>query len=383
MPDLEWMDACGQAELVRSGTASPTELVDAAIERIEKANPTLNAVIHPRFEAARAEAAGVLPDGPFRGVPIVVKDLSCTSQGDPYHAGCAPIKAAGYVADHDSAFVARLRRAGFVIVGRTNVPEFGSSITTEPVAYGPTRNPWNPAYSAGGSSGGTGAAVAAGFVPLGHGNDGGGSIRIPACQCGLVGLKPTRGRVSQAPDTGEAWGGGTIDGVLSRTVRDTAAGLDVMAGAEPGDPYPAPGLARPLAEEVGAEPGQLRIGLLDHPLSPDVAPDAEVAAAVNDTGRLLESLGHRVEVSHPAALGEADFQAHFIKVVAVATATDVDTWGRHLGREISPEELEADNAGFVVLGRAVSAPEYVASLEWLHAYHRRMARWWAQGGFDI
>jgi len=383
MTDLTWMDACAQAELVRSGQASPPELVDAAIERIERVNPEVNAVIHPRFEKARLEAAGPLPDGPFRGVPLLVKDLACQTQGDPYHCGTKFLKEMGWTADHDSAYVSRFRQAGFVIVGRTNVPEFGTTITTEPEAYGPARNPWNLDHSTGGSSGGTGAAVAAGMTPVAHGNDGGGSIRIPASECGVVGLKPTRARVSQAPDVGEAWMGATIDGVLTRTVRDTAAALDCIAGAEPGDPYPAPPLPRPLLQEVGADPGPLRVGILDHPVVPGVAADMDSAAAVAAAARLLEGLGHKVEVSHPMALQEAEFQTHFVNIVTVAMAADLDAWGRRIGRPVTDGDIEAGNAAFAALGRGVSGPAYLASVEWMHGYQRRMARWWSEDGFDV
>ncbi|HMC53272.1 MAG TPA: amidase [Acidimicrobiales bacterium] len=383
MTDLTWMDACAQAELVRSGQASPPELVAAAIERIERVNPRLNAVIHQRFDKAVREAAGPLPDGPFRGVPLLVKDLACQTEGDPFHCGARFLKELGWTADHDSAYITRFRHAGFVIVGRTNVPEFGTTITTEPEAYGPARNPWDPGHSTGGSSGGTGAAVAAGMTPVGHGNDGGGSIRIPASECGVVGLKPTRARVSQAPDVGEAWMGSTIDGVLTRTVRDTAAVLDCIAGAEPGDPYPAPPLTRPLLQEVGVDPGPLRIGILDHPVLPGVPADVEAAEAVAGAARLLESLGHKVEVSHPAALEEPEFQQHFVNIVTVAMATDLETWGRRIGRPVTDEDIEPGNAAFAALGRGVPATAYLASVEWMHGYQRRMARWWAEDGFDI
>jgi len=382
MTDLTWMDACAQADLVRSGQASPAELVDAAIDRIERVNPRLNAVIHPRFDKARTEAAGPLPDGPFRGVPLLVKDLACQTEGDPYHCGTKFLKELGWTADHDTAFVGRFRQAGFVIVGRTNVPEFGTAITTEPESHGPARNPWNPDHSTGGSSGGTGAAVASGMTPVAHGNDGGGSIRIPASECGLVGLKPTRARVSQAPDVGEAWMGGTIDGVLTRTVRDTAAALDCIAGAEPGDPYPAPPLPRPLLQEVGADPGPLRVGILDHPLLPGVAADMDSAAAVAAASRLLEDLGHKVEVSHPIALQDAEFQVHFANIVMVAMAADLDSWSRRIGRDVTDDDIEAGNAAFAAVGRSISGPTYLGAVEWMHGFQRRMAGWWAEDGFD-
>src|SRR5947209_4998378 len=199
MTDLANLDAIGQAELVRTGKSSAPELVDEAIARIEKLNPELNAVIHPRFDKARQEAAGDLPEGPFRGVPLLVKDLLLQTAGDPYHCGNRALKETGHRAEHDSYLARRFREAGFVVVGRTNVPENGSSITTESLAYGPCRNPWNLDHSTGGSSGGSGAAVAVGFAPVAHGNDGGGSIRIPASECGVVGLKPSRGRSSLGP----------------------------------------------------------------------------------------------------------------------------------------------------------------------------------------
>jgi len=383
MDDPTWMDACAQAELVRQGQASASELVDAAIGRIERVDPQLNAVIHRRFEAARAEAAGSLPDGPFRGVPLLLKDLGGQSEGDPYHCGARFLKELGWRADHDTGFVSRLRQAGFVILGRTNVPELGTMPTTEPEAYGPTRNPWDPERSAGGSSGGSAAAVAAGMVPIAHGSDGGGSIRIPASECGLVGLKPTRARVSKAPDAGERWMGASIDGVLTRTVRDSAAGLDCMGGGEPGDPYPAPPLLRPLAQEVGADPGSLRVGLLEHPPSAGVEADPECAAAVAEAGRLLESLGHKVEINHPAALGEGEFQRHFGNVVMAATAADLESWGRRIGRTVTPADLEAGNTRLVEMGRALTAAGYLDSVQWLHGFQRRMAPWWSEDGFDV
>jgi amidase len=204
--ELAYLDATAQAELVRRGDVSPRELVEAAIARIERVNPALNAVIHPLFERAR-EAAVAPVAGPFRGVPLLLKDLMCYSEGDPLHMGTRFLRDLGFVAPHDSYLAAKFRAAGFVFVGRTNTPEIGTLPTTEPDAYGPTRNPWDTRRSTGGSSGGSAAAVAAGLVPAAHANDGGGSIRIPASACGLVGLKPSRGRTSFGPDVGEPLGG--------------------------------------------------------------------------------------------------------------------------------------------------------------------------------
>jgi amidase len=244
--DTTWLDATAQAELVRRGEVSPGELADAAIARIEQLSPRLGAVVSTRFEQARREAAGELPQGPFRGVPILFKDLGCTVQGEPASFGIGPMRdvpwpVTSYLAGH---FLA----AGFVPLGRTTVPEFGTTVTTEPRSFPPARNPWHTGHSAGGSSGGSAAAVASGMVAVAHASDGGGSIRIPASACGLVGLKPTRGRVSQGPLAGEAWAGGVIEGAVTRTVRDAAGVLDVISAPMPGDPYFAPALRRPLRE---------------------------------------------------------------------------------------------------------------------------------------
>src|SRR5436305_1825889 len=239
--ELATLDATAQAELVRRGKLSPSALVDAAIARVEAVNPKLNAVIIPLFEKARAQAASPnLPRGPFRGVPFLLKDLLAYSADDPHHMGTRLLKRLGFVAPHDSNTAARLRAAGFVFLGKTNTPELGTLPTTEPDAYGPTRNPWDPSRSTGGSSGGSAAAVAAGLVPAAHANDGGGSIRIPASECGVVGLKPSRARISFGPDLGEPLAGLAHEGVVTRSVRDTAALLDVLAGYEPGDPHTAP-----------------------------------------------------------------------------------------------------------------------------------------------
>src|SRR5579859_382115 len=225
---MTWLDATAQAELVKQGEATPAELADAAIARIEKVNPQLDAVIRTRFDEARLEAAGELPDGPFRGVPMLLKDLGCMVAGEATAFGIGPLRDVRWPIT--SYLAEQFRAAGFVALGRTNVPEFGTTVTTEPKSFPATKSPWNPAHSVGGSSGGSAAAVASGMVPLAHANDGGGSIRIPASECGLVGLKPTRARVSQGPIVGEGWAGGTIDGAVTRTVRDAAGVLDAISG---------------------------------------------------------------------------------------------------------------------------------------------------------
>jgi amidase len=367
-------DATELAALVRSGQASPVELVDEAIDRIRRLDPTLNAVIHERFDAARAEAAGPLPDGPFRGVPFLVKDLGCEMAGEPHTQGNRALRDAGVRADHDSFLYESIRGAGFVTLGRTNTPELGGTITTEPEAFGPSRNPWNPDHSTGGSSGGSAAAVAAGMVPMAHASDGGGSIRVPASECGLVGLKPSRGRISHGPKIGESWAGATTDGVVSRTVRDTAAMLDLISGRRTGDPYTAAVPTRPFADEVGVDPGRLRIGLATSHRG--VQTDPECVAAVEATGALLEELGHEVEIAQPAAFFDDEFSRHFVTIVAAATAVDIVNMGEAIGRPLTEEDVEASTWLMGSIGRSVSAADYIASLDWVHAWSRRMHAWW-------
>src|SRR5579859_842861 len=311
MSETTWLDATAQADLVRRGEVSPKELTEAAITRIEAMNPRLDAVVRTRFDAARQEADGDLPDGPFRGVPILYKDLGCTVAGEPTAFGLGPMRDAAWPVT--SYLAEQFRAAGFVPLGRTNVPELGTTVTTEPRSFPPARNPWDPGHSTGGSSGGSAAAVAAGMVPVAHANDGGGSIRIPASECGLVGLKPTRGRVSQGPAVGEGWAGGTIDGCVARTVRDVAGVLDAISGTMPGEPYYAPPFPAPLASLVGSEPGSLRIGFLNRPSGELYSDDPDCREAVAVAGRLLESLGHQVEESAPAGLFEPGFAQHFNK----------------------------------------------------------------------
>ncbi len=384
MTDTLWLDATAQAELVRSRQASPAELVEDAIARIERVDPQLNAVVRDRFEQARADAAGALPDGPFRGVPMLLKDLGCHVAGDATNYGTSFLRDAHVTWPTDSHLAARLRAAGLLFLGRTNVPEFGTTVTTEPVANGPCRNPYDLGRSVGGSSGGSAAAVAAGLVPVAHATDGGGSIRIPASACGLVGLKPTRARVSQGPDVGESWAGATIDGVVTRTVRDTAAVLDAIARPMPGDPYWAPPLARPLREEVGAPVGRLRVGLLDGPpAGRGYLDDPECRTAVATTGRLLEELGCDVVPAAPEPMFEELFGRMFGTTIAADTALTMASLERVVGRPVADEELEPRNQTYRRLGDRLSAKDYLGARTWLGGWVRRMSLWWApadQGG---
>jgi len=380
------MDATEQAQRVAAREVSAAELVAESIAHAELVNPTLNAIIHPRYERALEDAhAGVT--GPFAGVPMVVKDLNCAIAGEPHHMGARFLKAAHFVAERDSYLARKFREAGFIPIGRTNTPEFGSTITTEPLAYGPTRNPWNTEHSTGGSSGGSAACVAAHVVAVGHANDGGGSIRIPASECGLVGLKPSRGRVSNGPDAAEAWMGLSIEGVVTRSVRDAAAVLDCIAGYEPGDPYTAPNFVRPLREEVGAHVGALRIGVLDHPLFDFQFDHPENRAAIAAVSRELVRLGHGVEEAWPSPLSEITYTENFVKMIATYTHADISMFERELGRTIADEELEFDNAFLRSMARQISAEEYVSARKHLQDWARRTVQWWTPDdgsrGFDL
>lgn len=386
--DPTWLDATASAELVRTGSASAAELVDAAAERLSRVDPALSALVRERFEQACAEARQPLPDGPFRGVPLLLKDLGCHLAGSATHAGTSFLRDADWRSPVDSHLGRAFLRAGFVVLGRTRVPELGTTVTTESAAYGVTRNPWDVTRSTGGSSGGSAAAVAAGLVPVAHAGDGGGSIRIPASECGLVGLKPSRGRVSQGPQLGEVWGGAAGDGVVTRSVRDTAGVLDALAGPHPGDPYTAPPPARPYTTDVGADPGRLRVGLLPAPPQEGIAGDAQCRRAVEEAGRLLESLGHAVELNAPPAFGDAEFGRHFNRIIGVDTALALEQYGHALGRDIADEELEPRNRAYRGLGRSLSAMDLLASRDWLAAFTRRVAAWWVPvdeggAGFDV
>jgi amidase len=370
-------DATAQAELVRNGEASPAELVEGAIARIEALNPELNAVITPLFEKAREAAAGDLPDGPFRGVPMLLKDLQAHSAGDPFHEGMKHLRDLDWREAEDTWLVERFRAAGFVICGKTNTPELGILPTTEPEAHGPTKNPWDTERSPGGSSGGSAAAVAAGMVPVAHGNDGGGSIRVPASACGIVGLKPSRGRVTLGPEFGDIMTGLTNEHVLARSVRDSAAILDWIQGVAPGDPYAAPTPARPYAEEVGADPGKLRIGYwTDAPGEQfDVHPDC--IAAVEDAAGLLESLGHGIAESHPQALDDPHYTERFIQRWTAGVAWNLDYWTRKTGKEVTSDGVEASTWALAEMGRTLSGVDYLRALEYQQRSARYAAEWWS------
>jgi len=377
------LDATAQAELVQRREVSPRDLVEAAITRLERLNPALNAVSHPCLERARKRAARLEPgSGPFAGVPLVMKDIGGSEAGEPYHAGMRFLRDQAFVESEDSYVAQRLQAAGFVSLGRTNTPELGLLPTTECDAHGPTRNPYNLDHSAGGSSGGSAAAVASGIVAVAHASDGGGSIRIPASSCGLVGLKPTRGRVSFGPSHGERWSGLSTEFALTRSVRDCAALLDVLAGPMPGDPYTAPPPRTPFRDALGAQPSGLRIGVLRR--APRNEPlDPECRTAVDRMARTLEDLGHKLEEACPPALDEGEAGVHWLVIAACNTALTLARCGERAGRDVTQSDVEPLTWALAERGRLFPAYEWLRSLEFIHAYGRRLRSFWDRAGFDL
>jgi len=365
--ELSSLDATAQADLVRTGKASPLELVDAAISRIERLNPEINAVTFPLFERARAEAVAELPEGPFRGVPFLLKDLAAELAGTPLTEGSR--LAGDYVSTSDQEITIRFRNAGLVICGKTNTPEFGILPTTEPERFGATRNPWDLTRSPGGSSGGSAAAVASGMVPIAHGGDGGGSIRIPASCCGLVGLKPSRARVPSGPRYGDVMSGLVSEHVLSRSVRDTAAMLDAIAGPSPGDPYAAPARrGTSFLAAVSTPPPRLRIAMMvDSPTGSIV--DADCNAATLRAGELCESLGHEVVMAAPEFNGDA-MTEHFVALWAAGNAWVMLDWQERLGRDVTADDVEPLSWALAEMGLSVTAGHYLKSLQELQKIGR-------------
>jgi len=342
-------DATGLKELIDKGDVTADEVRTAAMTALEEVQPRLNALAAPPFEQPVAGAA----DGPFAGVPFLIKDLVCSAEGVAQESGSRLF--AGFVADHDSTLMARFKRAGLSTLGRTATPELGFNANTAPIINGPTRNPWNLDHIPGGSSGGSSALVAARAVPVAHANDGGGSIRIPASCTGLVGLKPSRGRVPLGPDIDEALNGLAIEFAVTRTVRDTARLLDAVAGPSTGDKYTVRNPQRPYADQVGADPGQLRVALST--TSPWGRPvDHEVAAVVDDVGRRLESAGHTVDEAAPPLDVEA-FLAANVTIWSWFTAVFAYGFGAAIGRQPGPDNLETATWACVEHGGQVSGME--------------------------
>jgi amidase/6-aminohexanoate-cyclic-dimer hydrolase len=370
-------DALGLAELIRARDVSGEEVLEAAIERVEAVNPQLNAVIHKMYDEARQTLAAGLPDGPFAGVPFMLKDLGVFYRGVPTTAGSRIF--ADFVPDHDSTVVERYRAAGLVIMAKTNTPEFGAAGTTEPVLHGPTRNPWNLDRSSGGSSGGSAAAVAAGMLPMAHATDGGGSIRIPAAQCGLFGLKPTRGRNPAGPDQGEGNSGLSVGHCVSRTVRDSAALLDATQGPEAGAPYMAPPPARPFLDEVGRPPERLRIGFTTTAL--DGSPiDGACVAATEAAAALLTELGHEVDPARPD-LDVAKIRQVWRVIIGVNLWNTLAVRAASLGREPAESDVEPATWALANEGRQRPATDYVRAVQDMHAVGRQLARFFE--GYDL
>ena len=376
-----WLDAVEQAALVRTRQVSATELIAAAATRIERLDPTLNAVNLRWFDESIAEAqAGRLPDGPLYGVPFLLKDLWAHLAGRPLTNGNRAVRDAGYVSTTSTWIVERFQRAGLAIMGRGASPEWGSLPTTEPLAFGITRNPWDPNFSPGGSSGGSAAAVAAGMVPAAHASDGGGSIRIPASCCGLFGLKTSQGRITVGPLRDESGLG--VELCVSRTVRDTALLLDLVHGPGHGDTVIAPAPQRPYLDEVTAEPGRLRVGLLDfHPRGVPV--EADCVDAVHEAARLLESLGHHVEPAHPAALGDPLLPKTFSTMWATNMAVNCTRAGEMVGRELTPDDVEPLNWALVEWARVLDAESYALALANAVQLRRSIQSWWSVDGWDL
>jgi amidase len=368
MSDFTELDATAQAELVRRRDVKPIELVDAAVAAIERVDPKINAIVTPLFDEARAAAADP-PPGVFRGVPFLVKNLQATCAGARYTGGSRLF--ADFVSPIDTELVARFRAAGLVIVATTNTPEFGILPTTEPVLHGPSRNPWDPSRSTGGSSGGSAAAVAARVVPLAHANDGGGSIRIPASCCGLFGLKPTRGRNPMGPFIGDIMNGLVVEHAVTRSVRDSAALLDATAGVDLGAPYWAPPQARPYLSEVGAPPGRLRIAFTTTaPSGAPIHPDC--VAAVHDAARLCADLGHHVEDAAPALSGEMLMEC-FVAIWTTGVAWTVDSGVKLTGRTADETTLEPLTLALAEAGRHRSGADYLAAVHGLQLIARSIA----------
>ncbi|TVQ54717.1 MAG: amidase [Rhodobacteraceae bacterium] len=373
--EYEAHDAVGLAALVAAGDVTPGELLDAALARAEALQPKLNAFTHLVPDTARRLIAEGLPEGPLRGVPFLLKDLGCEAADFPADNGSRLLKNTRYPVD--SELYARLRAAGLVAFGRTTAPEGGVGVATEAAVYGgPTRNPWDLSRTPGGSSGGAGAAVAAGVVPAAHGSDGGGSVRIPASCCGLFGFKPTRARLPDGPYAGEGWAGMAIDGYLTRSVRDTAALLDATAGPDLGAPYWAPPLRESYAAALSRPPRRLKVALAATTLDGDpIHPDC--VAAAEDAARLLADLGHTVDLARPTA-DTREMMRQWTRIVACGTALWVREKLAKLGRPLAEDDIEPTARGAIALAATVSGPDYLAAVEAIHDYGRAMAGFFAE-----
>lgn len=383
-PKDAMVDALSTARAIRAGRIGVVEAVDEAIRRAEDTHAAINAIVAPDFDRAREQAKrmeSVPADrrGPLFGVPTLYKDLFCPREGDTAYQGNRVLAKLDHRHEQTSSVARRLDAAGAVSIGRSHSPEFGCGNCTaaaETELYGPTRNPWDLSRTPMGSSGGAAAAVAAGVVPFAQASDGGGSIRMPASACGLVGLKPSRARVSSAP-AGEGWAGGVSEGIVARSVRDAALGLDVLAGLEVGDPYGVgseQGVRRGFLSRVHEREGRLRVGLC--PGLPYVVHNSECARAVEVAGQHLEALGHGVDTSHPAEFDRLDYMYDYITVIRTSLAVELSQLARTLGRAWSAEDVEDGTWVNYQRGLKVSAVDYATSVGKLHQWTRDVMTWW-------
>jgi len=371
-------DATSLAKQVASGAVSPDELLDAALDRVSALNPGLNAVVLVQEGTARAAIKAGLPAGPFKGVPFLVKDLGAEAIDFPTHSGSHLLRDTRY--SYDSAIYQRMRATGVVTFGRTTSPEGGIGPVTEASVYGgPTRNPWDVSRTSGGSSGGSGAAVAAGIVPMAHGSDGGGSVRIPASSCGLFGFKATRARFPDGPMSGEGWGGMAIDGFLTRSVRDNATMMDACAGPDAGAPYVAPAMETTYAAAITRPPRRLRVAVCDTTFS-GAQIDSACRSAVHETAKLLEGLGHHVTPACPKADHEGMMHA-WTKIVACGTALWIQNATTAKGRELRQGDIQGVARGALAYAESISGAAYLAAVNKIHAYGREMAA--AFNDYDI
>lgn len=377
--DLRWLDAVALRDLVAGGEVTSAELVQSAIDRIDAANPVLNAVAVPLPETGRAFASDpTLPRGAFHGVPFLLKDAGACLADMPLYMGNGLLQSLDWRAPADTTLGGRFRAAGVVPVGKTTLPEFGCQPTTQPIAFGACRNPWDTTRSTAGSSGGAAAAVAAGLVPAAHGSDIGGSIRLPAGWCGVVGLKPSRGRVSTLPITDP----NMVEHVITRSVRDTAAFLDAIGGADPADVYHLPPPTVPYATAISDCPTGLRIGYVDAVNAADVTVAPECVAAVTEAAGLLEALGHHVEPGGPARLFDEQFALHHLRSAGWEFQHMLDGLAAAIGRPLTAADVEPYSWALASVGASLTDATYSASQTWQRAYTAEVSAWWA-GDFDL
>ncbi len=378
--ELSRLDSYGLAEVIRSGDVSPVEAVQASINRIERLDGKLNAVVTERFERALEDAAGEIPDGPFKGVPFILKDLWTSSANEPMHLGNKALKEMNYISPVESDLARRYREAGFIVVGRSNTPEFGLVGTTEPESYGPSRNPWNTDYGTGGSSGGAAAAVASGMVPSANASDGGGSIRIPAAMCGLVGLKPSRGRVPMGPMQ-EEWGL-SIQHVVCHSMRDAASILDATAIPTMGDGLVAPRYGQLYIDQVGAAPGKLRIGLWNESPREDLDIHPDCQRLTRDAAELLEKLGHIVEEAHPAVLDDPAIGGRFSAIWMAGANLTLKNLSKLLQREVTADDVEIGTWLMAQVGAKTSGLDVLQAQADMGSMRRATLEWW-ESGWDL